>query len=312
MLDKIKARLLKGKEASGMPDPICARLTEIRAQGSMIALYGSPTGANWLGIANATKGLYGDAALEIPQSYSNPVLSPQQIDIICNKIKELKFERVIISGFALYFFDFIDRLSGSCHIQTLFHGTISEFYNPHIQKQIQLLVQYAKEGKVQELSFVKKDLDQVFKKLYGLTASHQPLNTPAIPGTLRPIEVDQTKIHIGVFGGDTFNKNLHNQVIHALMIDNTVVHVLDKSIFEYLGMGDRIIGHGVNLPKEIFFGILGSMTVNLYMSYSESWGLVAYESEAMGVPAVRMDDVNYSDMIRQAIQSKKTGSNHEG
>jgi hypothetical protein len=40
------------------------------------------------------------------------------------------------------------------------------------------------------------------------------------------------------------------------------------------------------------------------MSYSESWGLVAYESEAMGVPAVRMDDINYYEKIKKAIESK--------
>jgi glycosyltransferase involved in cell wall biosynthesis len=304
MINKIRKKLFSGAETARRVQEVCGRLSAIRADSAVVALYGSPTHGHWLGIANATKGLYKEAALEIPQSYSNPVFSETQINMICQKIKDLKFQKVIISGFALYFFDFIDKLHSSCTIETLFHGTISEFHNPVIQKQVQSLINYSKENKIKELLFVKEGLDKVFTQLYGLKASHQPLNTPHIPANLELIKLDPAKIHIGVFGGDTFNKNLHNQVIYALMNENTVVHVLDKHMFDYLGMGDRIVGHGNNLPKEKFLGIIGAMTVNLYMSYSESWGLVAYESEAMGVPAVRMDDINYYEKIKKAIESK--------
>ena len=96
---------------------------------------------------------------------------------------------------------------------------------------------------------------------------HQPLAPPKIPVGIKKLELDKTKIHIGVFGADTFNKNLHNQVIHALMIDKVIVHVLDKTVFYYLDMGDRIIEHGKNLPHEQFLKILGSMDLNLYIDW---------------------------------------------
>ena len=75
---------------------------------------------------------------------------------------------------------------------------------------------------------------------------------------------------------------MYPKVIHALMIENVMANVLDKSVFQYLEMDDRIVEHGKNLPREQFLSILGSMDLNLYVSFNESWGLVAKESETMG------------------------------
>ena len=82
------------------------------------------------------------------------------------------------------------------------------------------------------------------------------------------------------------------------MIENVIVHVLDKSVFQYLGMDERIVEHGKNLPREQFLSILGSMDLNLYMSFNESWGLVAFESEAIGVKTINNDNIDYLNTIR--------------
>lgn len=304
MIRKIKNKLLSGRDTARMLQQTYEQVHTIRSHGDIIALYGSPTGPHWLGIAHATRSIYGDQALEIAQSYSHPVFSVAQMDRLCDEILAARFRRVVISGFAAYFFQVIERLGSHCEIQTLYHGTISEFHSPVQQHLIHGLIQKARSGQIKELSFVKEGLDKVFVELYGLHATHIPLPPPAIPAGIRPLPLDPHKIHIGVFGGDTFNKNLHNQVIYALLIPDAIVHVLDQSMFDYLGMGDRIVGHGTHLPKDKFLSILGAMTVNLYMSYSESWGLVAYESEAMGVPAVRMDQVDYYEKIRAAVAAK--------
>jgi glycosyltransferase involved in cell wall biosynthesis len=88
------------------------------------------------------------------------------------------------------------------------------------------------------------------------------------------------------------------------MIDNVVVHVLDKSIFKYLGMNHRIVEHGENLPREQFLAILGSMDLNLYMSFNESWGLVAKESEAMGVLPLSLSNIDYLKLIFDKIEKR--------
>ncbi|MCW3127609.1 MAG: hypothetical protein JWO03_3267 [Bacteroidetes bacterium] len=306
MINRIKEKLFKRAESAKLLKDVCHRLAGHRKKAPVLALYGSPTAGNWLGVANVTTTLFPDAAFEMPQYYSNSIFTGAQIKVICQKIKELKFEKVIISGFALYFYEYIDLLYTSCRIEILFQGTISEFNNPVTQKFIKSLIEYSREKKIHHLYFLKSGLEKVFVQLYGFEASHLPLGPAVIPPNITLIKTDPSKINIGVFGWDTFNKNLHNQLIYALMNPNTVVHVLDKGIFEYLGLGDRIIGYGGNLAKEKFLGILGAMDVNLYMSYNESWGLVAFESEAMGVPAVRMDDIDYYEKIRKAIESRKS------
>lgn len=274
------------------------KLQEISENNSVLVLYGSPTEGNWKGIANATLGLFPSNSLEIPQWYSNTVLNEKETIEICTLFYQAKFEKIVFSGFAPYFFDWIELLHPHTEIEIIYHGTISEFHDPLKQNFIEQLISFGKTKKISRFGFVKEGLAEVFSKLYDFNSFHQPLNPPIIPKEIKKIELDKTKLHIGVFGADTFNKNLHNQVIHALMIDEVVVHVLDKSIFKYLGKEDRIVEHGKDLPREKFLSILGSMDLNLYMSFNESWGLVAKESEAMGVKTISNLNINYIHEMR--------------
>jgi hypothetical protein len=278
------------------------KIQEIRGENDILVLYGSPTEGNWKGIANATIGLFPEKVLQIPQWYSNSVLNKQETEEICNFIQELNFKKVIVSGFADYFFDWIELLHFSTQIEIIFHGTISEFHESEKRSFIGRLIQFGKTKKIIRFGFVKEGLAEVFIKLYDFDCFHQPLNTPIIPEKLKKIDLDKTKIHVGVFGADTFNKNLHNQVIHSLIIENVLVHVLDKSVFQYLGMDERIVEHGKNLPREQFLSILGSMDLNLYMSFNESWGLVAFESEALGVKTIHNNNIDYLNTIRLKLK----------
>src|SRR4051812_47892864 len=99
MINKIKDKLFKRAEAAKLVKDVCDRLTMHRQKTAVIALYGSPTANNWLGVANVTTTLFPNAAFEMPQYYSNSVFTSGQIQLICQKIKDLKFEKVIISGF---------------------------------------------------------------------------------------------------------------------------------------------------------------------------------------------------------------------
>lgn len=299
----IKKILHKFKKAEKTDlDPFLSDLEQIRANSDTLVLYGSPTEGNWLGIANATKGLYPETSLKAPQWFSHSTLTTSEQNLMIDEIRCLKFRKVLISGFAEYFFSWIDELHSDCEIEILYHGTISEWNEPRQQHFIQKLIQYGQTGKINRMGFVKKGLEDVFKKLYNIESFHQPLAHPVIPSTIQKLDLDRSKIHIGVFGADTFNKNLHNQVVHALMIDKAVVHVLDKDRFAYLNMDDRIVGHGTNLKREDFLSLLGSMDLNLYMSFNESWGLIKYESEALGVPCISLMELDYSNRIKSSLQ----------
>jgi hypothetical protein len=286
-------------------ESLVQKINLIRKEQDTIVLYGAPTEGNWKGIANATVGLYPLNSLEVPQWYSNAVLNKKETNEICDYIQSSNFKTVIVSGFAPYFFEWIELLHTQCKIEIIYHGTISEFHDPVHQQFIEKLISFGRLNKISQFGFVKEGLAEVFAKLYRFDCVHRPLNLPVIPKNINKLKLDSTKFHIGVFGADTFNKNLHNQVIHALMFENVVVHVLDKTIFAYLGMDERIIGHGKNLPREQFLSILGSMDLNLYMSFNESWGLVTFESEALGIPCLVLHKAEYFKLINEKIESRK-------
>jgi hypothetical protein len=300
MIKKIKNKIFPKNNRNLLID-LMQHLEKIRKDSTILVLYGSPTGGSWKGIAHATVGLYPSNSLEIPQWYSNPVLSKSETLQVCKHINALKFERIIFSGFAPYLFSLMELLHEELAIEILYHGTISEFHDVNQQNFIQQLIAFGKNGKIKRFGFVKVGLAEVFSKFYAFNCFHQPLAPPSTPLEIKKIELDKTKIHIGVFGADTFNKNLHNQVIHALMIDDVLVHVLDKTIFSYLDMEDRIIEHGKNLTHEQFLKILGSMDLNLYMSFNESWGLVAKESEALNVRTLNIENIDYLKSIQLEI-----------
>lgn len=295
---RIKNRLF-GRRNPDLLKEKCAELKQLRNISSEVVIYGTSTQGNWLGIANATTSLFPETAYAFPQKYSNNGFNKKEFEAWKKQLLNLEFQKITFSGFAYFFFDVIQEIGNELQIEIIFHGTISEFHDQEKQKWIGKMIHLTKANKIKRIGFVKEGMDETVNKLYGFNCFHVPLPTPQIPKNLQKLDLDRSKFHVGVFGADTFNKNLHNQVIHALLIENAVVHVLDKSIFAYLGMNERIVEHGKNLPREKFLGILGSMDLNLYMSYSESWGLVAYESEAMGVRCLHPICVNYSELINK-------------
>ncbi|MFA7273182.1 MAG: hypothetical protein WC044_04900 [Crocinitomicaceae bacterium] len=301
MIRKVLNKIRFTNNQSQIADLI-VEINQIRKKNSTIVLYGSPTEENWKGIANATKSLFPANAIMIPQLYSNSVFNNSETIQICEEIKNLKFKKIIFSGFAPYFFTWIDRLYDHVDVDIIYHGTISEFHDTNHQNFIEQLIACGKLGKIKQYGFIKIGLAEVFKKFYGFNSFHQVLPQPLIPKNLQKIEFDKSKIHIGIFGNNTFNKNLHNQVIHALMIDNVIVHVLDESIFHYLNLNERIVGHGKNLPYDIFLSLLASMDLNLYMSFNESYGLVASESKAIGVETLELKNTDYLMEIRSKLK----------
>lgn len=293
-------------------------IAQIRSEYAEIALYGSPTGPNWLGIAHATQIIYPKNSLSIPQEYSNCSLSQGQQKELLHELRKAGFSSIIISGFPTYFYSWINELSSTSRIEIVYHGTISEWHDQSNQTYIARLIEYARLKKISALHFIHKPLADVFQELYPFESRSVVFPPIEVPQNFEKLKLDDSKFHIGVLGSDTFNKNLHNQVIHALLIPNTMVHVLDATKFSYLGHSDRIVGHGTELSRIEFLRILGSMDLNLYMSFNESFGLVKAESEALGVPCLCLEEVSYKDQIQSTVKniikntSCQTDKNDEG
>ena len=296
MLNKIFKRVFL-KQNKALLQQKRVELIELRKRSDEIVICGSPTEGSWLGIANATHSLFPENTYTFPQWYSHPVFNKKEMKVWSEELVSLQFTKITISGFAPFFFDFISENGHKQNIEVIYHGTWSEMYDKERRDWMARMFQLAGIGKIKEIGFIKEGMAETIHQLYGFNCEHIPLPKPKIPEGIQKLNLDRSKFHIGVFGADTFNKNLHNQVIHALLIENAIIHVLDKSIFNYLNLNNRIVEHGKNLPKEKFLQILGSMNLNLYMSYSESGGLVAYESEAMGVRCIGSLNVDYKNEI---------------
>lgn len=98
----------------------------------------------------------------------------------------------------------------------------------------------------------------------------------------------------------SYNKNRHTQVAAAALVKNSIVHVLETNEFDYGIPDNRIVAHS-NLNRNDFLALLGSKDLNLYCSFSESWGQVVIESLALNVPCIYSNNSGISDII----ESKK-------
>ena len=118
------------------------------------------------------------------------------------------------------------------------------------------------------------------------------------------------EIKIGVLAFHNFNKNIHNQVLAGLSIKNSLLYVQNKAEFSYLkDYQNRIISRPNYLSHNGFVRLLQSMTINMYISFSETWGNIILESMAGGVPCLASNTssiFNSNDFLRNSLVIDKS------
>jgi glycosyltransferase involved in cell wall biosynthesis len=251
-----------------------------------LAICPENTGPNWMGIKNATLDLFPSQTLVIPQEYSNQVLTDVDIRTLISTFKDNSGKTILLSGFPDYFFKIIHICNElEVDVEILYHGGLAEI-NQNKKKQILMekILEFAKKRKFKKLYVIKEGLDKLFTKISAID-SERITPTLQIPENLNIQRFNDGKIHIGIFGNNSYNKNRHTQVAAAAMIDNSVIHIIGENEFQYLLNPDRIVCHN-QLNRKAFLEVLGSMHINLYCSYSESWGQVVLESLALDVPCI--------------------------
>lgn len=275
-------------------NPLLQQAVSIRQRSDVIALCPAPTGPHWLGIDRATHALFPECTVNLPQEFSNSLLTERQLKEFSVLLAEERFQHVILSGFPPYFELLARMLSQDTSVGCIFHGTLSEL-NATGKAHALLPFKLAQQGILHRIGLVRADLVQPLSEIFNVPCF--PLsNICRVPSELPRKSWDDDRIQIGVLGGSTFNKNLHNQVAAALLVDNSMVHVSDAKAFSYLNHPDRTIGHGSGLSRTQFLGLLGGMHINLHISFSESFGQVAMESLALGVPCLVSPTTNVLDL----------------
>ena len=267
------------------PSGLEQQILAIRQRSDILVMYPMATGANWLGVGNATRRMFGASCLEMPQYYSHPVLTESEMKTLAGTIASVDFKTLIFSGFPLYFSGFIRHIKKECpdvRICVLYHGSLSQWVAEPVRTHTLELLRLCRDGIVERTGYVKKGMAGVVSRLFNIKAWE--LMVPPGPVSDQPRHFNDS-VKIGVPGTSSFNKNLHNQVAGALMTDDSTVHVLDESLFTYMN-NPRIQGYGGLLNKEDFLNFIGSMSVNLYLSYSECFPQVVIESLSLGVPCI--------------------------
>jgi len=262
------------------------RVSIILENSKIIVIAYQNTGANWLGVKTATKGMFPDNVVLLPQSYSSSLLSISQKETLIEYIISNGVQTVIFSGIPNYILKWIKQFhSKSIKTGIIYHGGFAELNgNKEKQKNFQIIKDYSQKGIINKIGVVKEGLD-VWFQLNSKAQVHRVCPTFSIPSKLDISNYSDGKIHIGVFGNSTYNKNRHTQVAAAALINNSVIHILSPNEFDYLLPTNRIVVHN-NLNRTQFLSLLGSMDLNLYCSLSESWGQVILESIALKTPCL--------------------------
>lgn len=295
ILRRIK-QILKKQESIDF-ESIIKRYKDVKSSSKRVVICPENTDENWLGIKNATIALYKSDVLVLPQFYSNQVISDKQFKIFLHDLKKNRIEKIIFSGLPNYFYKFIEfSKEQGFQVAIHFHGGLAEINgNSEKQKQMSRLITFAQKGVINEIIVVKEGLDSLFSKLTNLKVK-RIVPELFVPENIQPIKFSDDKIHIGVFGNNSYNKNRHVQIAAASMIDNSIIHIISPNEFDYLLPAERIVIHD-HLNRDEFLKVLGGMDVNLYCSYSESWGQVILESFALKTPCFFANNAGLSTIL---------------
>jgi hypothetical protein len=266
-------------------------IERIREHSDILAICATPTGYSWLGVKLATISLFGDYTFQIPQHYSYSILNDKELNELSNHIIKLQFKQIIFSGFAPFYIHIINNISKHTKIKVVYHGFLAELSENKLQQTaFYELIKLAKEKKIHSIGFVKKGLALSVNKMFNISTFEIILPNNRIVDFP---QANSKEINIGCLLNTTFRKNIHNQAIAGLMIQNSKIHVFKTDELTYLSQ-DRIIYHSL-MNHDDFLSLLGEMSVNLHVTFSESWGQVCAESISQGVPCITSHTSSFFD-----------------
>lgn len=242
------------------------------------------TGSSYLGVKNAVFNLFPTNTVIIPAYYSNALISDKQILDLANHIVSLGFKQLILGSFPNCFEKLALEINKRIVVKTIFHGALSELYEDDKMIKFMDMIKLCQSGVISRLGFVKSGLAKWSNSLFKIDACWLQLFSIMI--STNKFIFDDGRIHIGVFGNSTFNKNITNQIAGALLVPNSVIHCFKSSqCFENL-FGDRIVVHD-HMTHTDFLNLIGSMNLNLHLSFSEGMGGQTFtESISLGVPCL--------------------------
>ena len=289
MINKIKAR----KQTKYEFNALLSNVEVLTKQSEIINLCAAPTGYSWLGVRNAGKSLFPNCTLEIPQYYSNQILSDKQLNHLGEAIGRGKFKQLIFNGFNDYFQLIIvsaKQVNPEIRIGVIYHGQTTYLnHNPTENRLFKSLIENVKSKRIDKIGFVKAGFPGLFKQLLGVDAYHLLLKNK-VNEQLQPNEQN-----IGVMLNDAIAKNSVTQIVAALSLKDYNVVATGEYDLDYLDPNQKLraLGH---LNHDDFLDNLGRNLINSHVTFTESaGGQVFTESLALGVPCLTSLTHGYLD-----------------
>jgi glycosyltransferase involved in cell wall biosynthesis len=297
MLNRLRNKIYIDRKIKQSFTLIEKRLLEIRSKSAILAICPMPTNNSWRGVLTATLGLFPESTFQIPQYFSNQVYSESELKVIAEIVIKLNFDKIVFSGYPPYFKQLMYFLSQAKHedLFLIYHGSFSSNReDATTAKLLYEIIKLQKDGVIRKIGFVKKGMSETFSKLTSINACHITLFTN-IPENKPKVCFPADFTNIGVFTHGHYRKNIDNQMAAALMVNNVKVHTRKDLNYNYLFSDDKIVYHPFFEQYDDFLQILGSMDVNLYISFSECFGQVITESLALGVPCLAAENSGVFD-----------------
>ncbi|MEO5674949.1 MAG: hypothetical protein ABIQ74_09900 [Chitinophagales bacterium] len=266
----------------------------LRLLSADIMITGQPDGNSWRGVYNGAIAFFPDKVLTIPQVYSTPVFDEKKIETLCFHLINSGFEKIIFSGYTRQYKPFFialanakKKLNSDAKIFLIHHSSFtSNREDAGVIPTLKEILELHQKGFIHHIGFIKKGMSETFEVVAGIKSSHLIPMTKKIPDKVFEKTHAYPGLNIGVFTGNHYRKNIDNQVAAALMFPESTVHVHSHNQFDYLFNNERITEHPFSEDYDAFLSLIGSMSVNFYVTLSECFGLFITESLSVGVPCL--------------------------
>jgi SAM-dependent methyltransferase len=239
---------------------------------------------NWRGIRAATSTLC-DGVLQIEE-----ISSDSHAEAVARLLGEASTKTLVIQGIppgSQRLAIILRRLLPKLRILNVYHGSTAQQTFPSESEPLDEMIDLARVGVLDGIGFVKVGVAECLRRI-GIRAYPISNKIRLEPNPQATKPYTQGPMHIGVFVPNVLHKNINTQVMAALAIPESVVHLNELPALRLGGHMDRIKIHGL-LPHSQFVPLLGEMDVNLYVTLSECFPMTVVESLERGVVCLTSD-----------------------
>lgn len=235
---------------------------------------------HWRGIRASTLSLC-EGVLQISE-----IATPAHAEAIARFLDDAAAEVVVIQGIppgserlAMTLREKLPKL----RILNVFHGSPAQHtLVPSEAELLDGMLELARSGVLDGIGFVKVGMAESMRRIgYPAFPIYNKIGTGARVRAAEPFRGDRADI--GVFVPDLWHKNLNTQVLAALCLEGSTVHVCERPKARYLDrFAERVKVHGL-MPHEKFIEKMAEMDANLYVSLNECYPMTVLESLERGV-----------------------------